>query len=98
LHRRLPKRGFRNPLAGVVVTVNVGDLEAFAAGTEITAAKLMDARLIRGQYDTLKVLGDGELTKKLVVQGHRFSASARAKIEKAGGSVVVLAAFQPKAS
>lgn len=90
LQRRLPKRGFRNPLASVVINVNVGALEAFADGTEINAAELKAKRLVRGRFDQLKVLGEGELTKKLTVHAHRFSKSAIAKIEKAGGTAVVL--------
>jgi len=91
MQRRLPKRGFRNPLADRVAAVNVGELEIFADGVEVNAVTLRAARLTRGQYDVLKVLGDGELTKKLVVHAHRFSRGAVAKIEKAGGKVVVIA-------
>src|SRR3954470_4845264 len=67
MQRRLPKRGFRNPLADVVVNVNVGALEMFDDGAEVSAASLKDSRLIRGRFDQLKVLGEGELTKKLTV-------------------------------
>lgn len=91
MQRRLPKRGFRNPLADVVVNINVGELEAFADGAEVNATTLKAARLVRGRYDVLKVLGEGELTKKLTVHAHRFSKAAAAKIEKAGGKVVVIA-------
>ena len=91
MQRRLPKRGFRNPLADLVVNINVGDLEAFADGAEVNAVTLKAARLVRGRYDQLKVLGEGELTKKLTVHAHRFSKGAIAKIEKAGGRVVVIA-------
>src|SRR6202012_5904441 len=70
---RLPKRGFRNPLADKVANINVGDLEVFADGAEVNATTLKAARLVRGRYDQLKVLGSGELTKKLVGHGHRFS-------------------------
>jgi large subunit ribosomal protein L15 len=97
MQRRLPKRGFRNPLADVVVNVNVGDLEVFADGADIKAAELKGKRLVRGRFDQLKVLGEGELTKKLTVHAHRFSKSAIAKIEKAGGKAVVLAAPPPRA-
>src|SRR5258708_23517283 len=58
LQRRLPKRGFRNPIADVVANINVGDLEAFADGAEVNAAELKAKRLIRGRFDVLKVLGD----------------------------------------
>lgn len=99
MQRRLPKRGFRNPLADVVANINVSELEAFADGAEVNAASLKAARLVRGRYDVLKVLGHGELTKKLTVHAHRFSKAAIAKIEKAGGKVVVIAppAAQSKA-
>lgn len=91
IQRRLPKRGFRNPLADRVANINIGDLEIFADGAEVNATTLKAARLVRGRYDVLKVLGQGELTKKLVVHAHRFSRGAAAKIEKAGGKVVVIA-------
>jgi large subunit ribosomal protein L15 len=91
MQRRLPKRGFRNPLADVVANINIGELEAFADGAEVNATSLKAARLVRGRYDILKVLGEGELTKKLTVHAHRFSKAAAAKIEKAGGKVVVIA-------
>ena len=91
MQRRLPKRGFRNPLADKVVNVNVGDLELFTDGAEVNATTLKAARLVRGRYDMLKVLGEGELTKKLTVHAHRFSKGAVAKIEKAGGKAVVIA-------
>ena len=88
LQRRLPKRGFRNPLADVVANVNVGALEVFDAGANVDAAALRQRRLVHGRFDVLKVLGDGDLTKKLTVTAHRFSKSAAEKIEKAGGKVV----------
>jgi large subunit ribosomal protein L15 len=91
MQRRLPKRGFRNPLADKVANINVGDLEVFADGAEVNATTLKAARLVRGRYDVLKVLGLGELTKKVVVHAHRFSKGALAKIEKAGGKAVVIA-------
>ena len=90
LQRRLPKRGFRNPLADVVVSVNVGALEVFTDGVEVNAAELKAKRLVRGRFDVLKVLGDGELTRKLTVHAHRFSKGAVAKIEQAGGKAVTL--------
>jgi len=90
IQRRLPKRGFRNPLADVVINLNVGDLEIFDNGAEVHADALRDKRLIRGRFDQLKILGDGELTKKLTVTAHRFSKGAIAKIEKAGGKAVTI--------
>jgi large subunit ribosomal protein L15 len=97
LQRRLPKRGFRNPLADKVVNVNIGLLEAFDSGAEVDAAALHAKRLVRGRFDQLKVLGDGDLTKKLTVHAHRFSKSAVEKIEKAGGKAVVIAPPPPRA-
>ena len=91
MQRRLPKRGFRNPLADVVANVNVGDLEVFSDGAEVNATTLKASRLVRGRYDLLKVLGQGDLTKKLTVHAHRFSKGAIEKIEKAGGKAVVIA-------
>jgi large subunit ribosomal protein L15 len=91
LHRRLPKRGFKNPLPLHVAQVNVGDLEAFAAGAKIDQAALEAHGLVKGRIDRLKILGDGEITKAVTVSAHAFSKSAAAKIEKAGGKVVVLA-------
>ncbi|WP_437674304.1 50S ribosomal protein L15 [Sorangium sp. So ce131] len=92
IQRRLPKRGFRNPLADVVVNVNVGDLEAFDDGAQVDVTSLRESRLVQGRFDVLKVLGSGELTKKLTVTAHRFSKGAIEKIEKAGGKAVVLTA------
>jgi large subunit ribosomal protein L15 len=91
MQRRLPKRGFRNPLADKVANVNVGDLEVFADGAEVNATTLKASGLVRGRYDVLKVLGEGELTRKLIVHAHRFSKGAVAKIEKAGGKIVMIA-------
>ncbi|MDI1480602.1 50S ribosomal protein L15 [Polyangium sp. y55x31] len=91
IQRRLPKRGFRNPLAAIVANVNVGDLEIFEAGADVNQEALESKRLLQGRYDLIKVLGDGELTKKLTVTAHRFSKSAIAKIEAAGGKAIVLA-------
>jgi len=92
IQRRLPKRGFRNPFAAIVATVNVGDLEVvFGDAAEVDLTAMEGKRLIQGRYDLVKVLGDGELTKKLTVTAHRFSKSAIAKIEQAGGKAIVLA-------
>lgn len=89
--RRVPKRGFNNKFALVVATVNVADLErVFEAGDEVTPESLKAKSILKRRYDVLKVLGDGELTKKLKVSAHRFSKSAKEKIEKAGGEVVEL--------
>lgn len=91
LVRRVPKRGFNNRWALSVATVNVADLEAcFEAGDHVDPAVLQARNLAKGRCDQIKILGDGELTKKLKVSAHRFSKSAREKIEQAGGQIVVL--------
>lgn len=98
LVRRIPKRGFHNRFALVVAAVNVGDLErAFPDGAEVNAETLKAARLLRGRYDLVKVLGDGELTKRLKISAHRFSRSALEKIQRAGGEAVVLPGKAPPA-
>ncbi len=94
--RRIPKRGFNNKWAPQVGAVNVSDLEAnFNAGEEVTSDTLREKDLANYRYDELKVLGHGNLSKKLTVTAHRFSKSAREKIEKAGGTVVVLPEKKP---
>jgi large subunit ribosomal protein L15 len=96
LVRRIPKRGFNNRFAEAVAIVNLDVLERnFEGGEEVTPESLEGKAIIRGRYDQLKVLGDGELTKKLKIAAHRFSQSAREKIEKAGGEVVVLPGKAP---
>jgi len=92
IQRRLPKRGFRNPLAAIVANVNIGDLEVvFEDGAHVDLVAMAEKRLLQGRFDLVKVLGDGELTKKLTISAHRFSKSAAAKIEQAGGKAIVLA-------
>jgi len=91
LVRRVPKRGFNNKFALKVIVVNVDDLERlFSAGDDVNPETLDNTPLLGHRYDELKVLGNGELTKKLTVSAHRFSKSAVEKIEKAGGEVVRL--------
>ena len=87
--RRLPKRGFNNAnFRREYCVVNVGDLEGvFDEGAEITLALLRQVGLIRKLSEPVKVLGDGKLSKKFVVHGHKFSRSAEAKITEAGGRV-----------
>ena len=90
-YRRLPKRGFDNSkFADKYAIVNISDLEKFNDGDIITAEVLLEKRIIRKAYDGLKVLGNGELTKKLTVQAKIFSASAKEKIEAVGGKVEVM--------
>jgi large subunit ribosomal protein L15 len=87
LVRRIPKRGFTNIFAADVFAVNVGDLEElFEAGAEVTPQILVEKGIVKKRFDEIKILGDGELTKKLSVTAHRFSATAKEKIEKAGGT------------
>jgi len=96
LVRRIPKRGFTNSWALDVAEINVGDLEElFEAGAAVTPEGLQAAGILKRRFDLLKVLGDGELTKKLSVSAHRFSATAREKIEKAGGTATVLPGRTP---
>ena len=90
IQRRLPKRGFKNPFAARIAEVNVGDLEIFTAGAKIDEQALVARGLIRGRFDRIKILGDGELTKAVTVSAHSFSKTAAAKIQKAGGKVVLL--------
>ncbi|MDB4541335.1 50S ribosomal protein L15 [Akkermansiaceae bacterium] len=89
LHRRLPKRGFNNiQFRDNFVIVNVSQLDAnFEDGAEVNEASLREAGLIRGQFDKIKVLGLGDISKKLTVKVDKLSASAKEKIEKAGGTV-----------
>ena len=91
LYRRLPKRGFNNTrFASHYIEINVQDLEIFADGTTVDSALLADTGIlsVAKVNDGIKVLGTGELTKKLVVKAKKFSASAKEKIEKAGGSAL----------
>src|ERR1700736_5386122 len=94
--RRLPKRGFTPPFPAKIAEVNVGDLEVFGAGAKVDEKALRDHGLIKGRFDRLKILGEGELTNAVTVTAHAFSKSAAEKIQKAGGKAVVLAA-QPAA-
>ncbi|MGI5829415.1 MAG: 50S ribosomal protein L15 [Bradymonadia bacterium] len=89
LIRRLPKRGFRNIFAKEVAIINVNDLNRFNDGDVVDVVKLRESGLIKGHFDAVKVLGNGELSKKLSVIVDAVSASAKEKIEKAGGSIEV---------
>ena len=90
IQRRLPKRGFRVPFPVTTIAINLADLERFDAGTTVNEAALRSARLVQGRDVLIKVLGDGELSKKLTIEAHSFSASASEKIAKAGGKAVVI--------
>ena len=92
LIRRLPKRGFGNgAFRGTYAIINLADLERFDADTRVTEEVLREKGLLKGSVDGVKVLGRGELTKKLTVEADKFSESARQKIEQAGGAAVVRA-------
>jgi large subunit ribosomal protein L15 len=91
LIRRIPKRGFHNAFAKLVKAVNVGDLnDSYADGDEVTLDSLRVKDLAKGRYDELKILGSGELKKKLKISAHRFSATALEKIKAAGGEAKLL--------
>jgi large subunit ribosomal protein L15 len=91
LHRRLPQlRGFKPVNKTTYAVVNVGLLDQFEDGTEISPETLVELKLMRDAKDPLKILGDGEITHKVTVKANKFSAAAIAKIEAAGGTVVTL--------
>jgi len=89
LARRIAKRGFNNrQFAPVVAVVNVRELnEVFESGATVNPQTLLEKGLAKGAFDEIKILGNGDLTKKLSVEAHRFSKSAEEKITKQGGSV-----------
>ncbi len=91
MQRRLAKRGFRVPFPTETVILNVSQLERFADGTVVDEAALRKARLVQGRDVRIKILSSGELTKKLTVHAHGFSAKAAEKIEHAKGKAVVIA-------
>ena len=86
----IPKRGFNNIFAAKYATVNVSDLNKFKDGTEVDTELLIASGLIKKAYDGVKILGNGELTSQLTVKAAKFSASAKEKIEKAGGKAEVM--------
>ena len=90
LARRIPKRGFNNIFAAKMAAVNVSSLEIFKEGTEVDAELLLASGLVKNIDNGVKILGDGELTKNLTVKADAFSASAKEKIEKAGGKAEVM--------
>ena len=90
LQRRLPQRGFNNIFATKYVTIKVSDLEKFEAGATVDAQALLDAGIISKTLDGVKVLGNGELTKAVNVKVAAYTASAKEKIEKAGGKAEVI--------
>jgi len=96
LARRIPKRGFHNRFARVVRSINVGQLDSlFNDGDEVTPDVLRERGILKGRYELLKILGDGNLTTKLKISAHRFSKSAVEKIGKAGGESITLSGPAP---
>ena len=90
LYRRLPKRGFTNINSKDIVTISVSCLNVFDDGAEVTVAALMEKGIIKNPKDGVKILGNGELTKKLDVKVNAYSASAAEKIQAAGGKAEVI--------
>ena len=90
LYRRLPKRGFTNINSTNIIGIGVDSLNAFEHGAEVTVAALVEKGIVSNPKDGVKILGNGELTKKLTVQANAFSAGAAAKIEALGGKAEVI--------
>ena len=90
LYRRIPKRGFTNRNTLEIIGINVSALEAFEAGSEVTVETLIEAGIVKNPRDGVKILGNGELTKKLTVKANAFSAGAKEKIEAVGGTCEVI--------
>ena len=90
LYRRIPKRGFTNRNSKEIVAINLSALEVFENDTVVSVETLIEAGIVKNPRDGVKILGNGELTKKLTVQANAFSASAAAKIEALGGKAEVI--------
>ena len=90
LQRRVPKRGFVNIFAKKVVAVNVKKLEIFGSGEVVGVDELKKFGIVKGRFDKLKIIGDGDLTKKLIVKANKFSKTAIEKIEAVGGKAEVI--------
>lgn len=90
LYRRIPKRGFTNRNSLEIIAINVSVLNKFEDGTEVTPEVLLQEGVISKIADGVKILGNGELTKKLTVKVNAYSASAKEKIENAGGTAEVI--------
>jgi large subunit ribosomal protein L15 len=97
LFRRLPKIGFKNPFSIDVATVNLELLHRFEAGSKVDVDALTGAGLVKGRFDKVKILGNGEVDRALHVSAHSFSARAKEQIEKAGGTVTLLDPPAPEA-
>jgi large subunit ribosomal protein L15 len=91
IQRRIPKRGFSNPFRVEYAIVNVGDLQRLETNEPVTLDSLIAAGKLKDHRGGLKILGEGELTKPITVRAHKVSASAREKIEKAGGTIELIA-------
>lgn len=90
LYRRIPKRGFTNRNSKTIVGINVSALERFENDTVVTVETLMEAGIVKNPQDGVKILGNGELTKKLTVKANAFSEGAKSKIEALGGTCEVI--------
>ena len=90
LYRRIPKRGFTNRNSKEIVAINISELERFRSGSTVTIEKMMEVGLVKNPRDGVKILGNGEFTKKLNVKANVFSASAKEKIEALGGTAEVM--------
>ena len=90
LYRRLPKRGFKNRNTKEIVGINLGALEKFEDGSTVSVQTLIESGVVKNPRDGVKILGNGELTKKLNVQANAFSASAKEKIAALGGTAEVI--------
>ena len=90
LYRRIPKRGFKNRNRLEIVSINISALEKFDNGADVTVDTLIESGIVKNPKDGVKILGNGELTKKLNVKANAFSASAKEKIEALGGTCEVI--------
>lgn len=90
LYRRIPKRGFTNRNSLEIIGINLSALEKFENGSEVTVETLIETGIVSNPRDGVKILGNGELTKKLTVKANAFSESAKAKIEALGGTCEVI--------
>ena len=90
LYRRIPKRGFLNRNTKEIVAINMSELEVFEDGATVTIDAMKEVGIIKNPKDGVKILGNGELTKKLTVQANAFSATAKEKIESLGGKAEVI--------
>ena len=90
LYRRIPKRGFTNRNSKEIIGINLSALEVFDNGAEVTVATLIEKGIVKNPKDGVKILGNGEFTKKLTIKANAFSQSAIAKIEALGGKAEVI--------